>query len=81
MLSGVQAAIAVKIYGPDLTVLRRYAAQVEDVMRNVSGVVDLQVEKQVLIPQVKIQLNRERAALYGLQPGELATRPARIRSG
>lgn len=74
MLSGVQAAIAVKIYGPDLTTLRRYAAQVENVMRNVSGVVDLQVEKQVLIPQVKIQVNREQAALYGLQPGDLTTR-------
>ncbi|MGH7943794.1 MAG: efflux RND transporter permease subunit [Opitutaceae bacterium] len=74
MLSGVQAAIAVKIFGPDLTTLRRYAAQAEGVMRGVSGVVDLQVEKQVLIPQVKIQVNRERAALYGLQPGELATR-------
>jgi len=74
MLSGVQAAIAVKIYGPDLNALRGYAAQVENAMRSVPGVVDLQVEKQVLIPQVKIQLNRERAALYGLQPGELTTR-------
>jgi CzcA family heavy metal efflux pump len=74
MLSGVQAAIAVKIFGPDLATLRRYAAQAEAVMRDVPGVVDLQVEKQVLIPQVKIQVNRERAALYGLQPGELATR-------
>jgi CzcA family heavy metal efflux pump len=74
MLSGVQAAIAVKIFGPDLATLRRYAAQAESVMRGMPGVVDLQVEKQVLIPQVKIQVNRERAALYGLQPGELATR-------
>lgn len=74
MLSGVQAAIAVKIFGPDLATLRRYAVQAEAVMRDVPGVVDLQVEKQVLIPQVKIQMNRESAALYGLQPGELATR-------
>jgi CzcA family heavy metal efflux pump len=74
MLSGVQAAIAVKIYGPDLATLRRHAAEVEAVMRDVPGVVDLQVEKQVLIPQVKIQVNRERAALYGIQPGELTAR-------
>jgi CzcA family heavy metal efflux pump len=74
MLSGVQAAIAVKIYGPDLAGLRRYAAQTEAVMAKVPGIVDLQVEKQVLIPQVKIEVNRERAALYGLQPGELARR-------
>lgn len=74
MLSGVQAAIAVKIFGPDLATLRRYAAQTEAVMRDIPGVVDLQVEKQVLIPQVKIQVHRERAALYGLQPGELTAR-------
>lgn len=74
MLSGVQAAIAVKIYGADLATLRRYAADVEGVMSGVKGVVDLQVEKQVLIPQVKIQIDRERAALHGLQPGEMATR-------
>lgn len=74
MLSGVQAAIAVKIHGPDLAKLRAYAAQAEGAMRGVAGLVDLQVEKQVLIPQVKIEVNRERAALYGIQPGELATR-------
>lgn len=74
MLSGVQAAIAVKIFGPDLAKLRRYGAQVEAAMRDVPGLVDLQVEKQVLIPQIKIEVDRERAALYGLQPGELATR-------
>ncbi len=74
MLSGVQAAIAVKIFGPDLAALRAYAAQAEAVMRQVPGIVDLQVEKQVLIPQIKIEVDREKAALYGLQPGELATR-------
>lgn len=74
MLSGVQAAIAVKIYGPDLATLRRYAADTETAMKRVPGLVDLQVEKQVLIPQVKIEVNRERAALYGLLPGELTAR-------
>lgn len=74
MLSGVQAAVAVKIYGPDLATLRSYGATAEAAMRAVPGLVDLQVEKQVLIPQVKIQVDRERAALHGLQPGELAVR-------
>jgi CzcA family heavy metal efflux pump len=74
MLSGVQAAIAVKIFGPDLASLRAYAAQTEAAMQRVPGLVDLQVEKQVLIPQIKIEVDREKAALHGLQPGELATR-------
>ena len=74
MLSGVQAAIAVKIHGPDLARLRRYAAEAEAAMKRVPGLVDLQVEKQVLIPQVKIEVKREIAALHGLRPGELANR-------
>lgn len=74
MLSGVQAAVAVKIYGPDLAKLRTYAARTEAAMRGVPGLVDLQIEKQVLIPQVRIEVNRELAALHGLQPGELAAR-------
>jgi len=74
MLSGVQAAIAVKLSGPDLAKLRAYAAQAEAAMRSIPGLVDLQVEKQVLIPQVKIEIDRERAAEYGLRPGELSER-------
>ena len=71
ILSGVNAQIAVKIFGSDLDGLRAAAAEVEGVLRGVSGLVDLLVEKQVLIPQVRIQVDRERARLYGVQVGEL----------
>ena len=71
LLSGVRAQIAVKIFGPDLDKLRRYAAEAETAMKGIPGLVDLQTEKQVLIDQVKIQVNREKAAAYGLQTGQL----------
>ena len=71
LLSGVQAQIAVKIFGPDLGQLRASAAQVEHTMRGIPGVVDLQIEKQVLIPQVRISVDRAKAKLYGVQVGEL----------
>jgi len=71
LLSGIRAQIAVKIYGQNLDELRTAAADVERVMKTVPGVVDLQIEKQVLMPQVKIQINREKAKLYGVQAGEL----------
>jgi len=71
LLSGVRAQIAVKIFGEDLDALRTAAAEVEAQMRTVEGVVDLQTEKQVLMPQVKIVPNREKAKLYGVQIGEL----------
>jgi len=74
MLSGVQAAIAVKISGPDLAQLRRYAAQAKDAIANIDGLVDLQIEAQTLVPQVRVEIDRERAAHYGLRPGELSQR-------
>jgi HME family heavy-metal exporter len=68
MLSGVRAQIALKIYGEDLDTLRRLAESLRERLAGISGLVDLQVEKQVLIPQVRIHLDYERAALYGMTP-------------
>jgi len=72
LLSGVRAQIAIKLFGTDLKVLRAKAFEIQDSIKDVKGLVDLQVEQQVLIPQVKIQLLREEAAKYGIVSGELA---------
>lgn len=72
MLSGVNAQIAVKIFGEDLDVLREKAEAVRAVMARVPGVVDLSVEKQVPIPQLRIKLLREEARKYGVMVGDLA---------
>lgn len=72
MLSGVQAQIALKLYGPDLAVLRATAEDIKSAMQDVSGVVDLAVEKQVLIPQVHVLVDREQATARGLMAGEVA---------
>ncbi|MBI4484071.1 MAG: efflux RND transporter permease subunit [Acidobacteria bacterium] len=69
LLSGIYAQIAVKLFGPDLTVLRAKAEEIRQAMGRVEGLVDLQVEKQVLVPQVRIQTDRWRAAAYGLRVG------------
>ncbi len=71
LLSGVRAQIAVKIFGPDLDKLRTYASEAEAAMNDIPGLVDLQTEKQVLIDQIKIEVNREKAAMYGLKTGAL----------
>ncbi|MBD3237850.1 MAG: CusA/CzcA family heavy metal efflux RND transporter [Candidatus Eisenbacteria bacterium] len=72
ILSGVQAQIVIKAMGTDLRVLRRTAARVAEISAAVPGVTDLYVEPQVLVPQVHIDLDRERLAEVGLSPGELA---------
>jgi CzcA family heavy metal efflux pump len=70
--SGVRAALAVKVFGPDLDELRRRAEEVRSTMASVPGVVDLQVEPQIEVPQVEVNIDRDAAARYGLTPGELA---------
>ncbi len=72
LLSGVRAQIAVKIFGPDLVELRRYGGEIFDAMKRVKGVVDLQTEPLVLIPQLKITIDRETSNLYGIRAGTLA---------
>jgi CzcA family heavy metal efflux pump len=72
ILSGVRAQIAVKIFGPDLAILRNTAQDIEERMRQVPGVVDLQVEPQVEISQVRLEVKREEAKEYGLAPGDVA---------
>ena len=71
MLSGVSAKIVVKVFGPDLEVLREKGTQVRDIARSIPGLTDINLEAQVPIPQLKIEVNRERALAYGLQPGAI----------
>ena len=70
LLSGVRAQIALKIYGDDTDTLRGLAEQVRSQLAGVRGLVDLSVEKQVLIPQITVRLDQRKAAQAGMSPGE-----------
>ncbi len=72
ILSGVRSAIAVKIYGTELSQLRTIGQQVQAAMGDISGIVDLQLEPQIPVKQVEIKFDRAAAARYGLSIGELA---------
>lgn len=69
LLSGVRAQIAIKVFGPDLSELRRLGGQIEETLKGVEGIVDLQLEPLVLIPQLKILVDREETANFGIGPG------------
>ena len=71
MLSGVRAQIAVKIFGEDLDVLRAQAETIRQRLSDIPGLVDLEVEKQVLAPQIKVQIDYAQAAQYGLSGAQL----------
>jgi HME family heavy-metal exporter len=70
LLSGVRAQVAIKIFGDDTDTLRGLAEQLRARLTSVPGLVDLSVEKQVLIPQIAVRIDYRRAALVGLAPGE-----------
>ena len=72
LLSGVRAQIAVKVFGPDLGELRRIGGQIYDVLNDVPGIVDLQTEPLVLIPQLKIAIDRDASLQHGISSGALA---------
>jgi CzcA family heavy metal efflux pump len=73
VLSGTRAQVAVKVFGPDLRVLRDAAHDLEAVMRRVPGVVDLQIEAamEAEVSQVRLEVDRDRAKDYGLAPGDV----------
>lgn len=81
MLSGVRAQIALKIFGDDLDTLRMTAEQLRQRLATVPGLVDLQVEKQVRIPQLEIRVDYRRAGLYGVQPAAVVDQISRLSNG
>ena len=72
MLSGTQAALAVKIFGSNLYELRSIGQQVKAQMETVEGLVDIAVEPQRDVPQLRLEMNREAMAVYGVQVADLA---------
>jgi CzcA family heavy metal efflux pump len=71
VLTGASASVVVRLYGPDLEVLRNKAKDVEKAMASVEGVTNLKVEPQVLVGQVEVRLRPEAAERYGLTAGHV----------
>jgi HME family heavy-metal exporter len=71
MLSGVSAQISVKLFGDDLDALRSQAAALRERLAAIPGLADVNVERQTLIPQVKVRVDAEAAARHGLASGAL----------
>jgi HME family heavy-metal exporter len=81
LLSGVRAELALKLFGDDLDTLRNSAEELRLRLSKIEGIQDLQVEKQVRIPQLEIRVDYTRAALYGVQPGAVTDQLSRLSSG
>ncbi len=73
MLSGVRAQIAIKIFGEDLDTLRGQAAALRERLAAIPGIADLEIEKQVLAPQIRVRVDYAAAARYGVPVSDILT--------
>ena len=69
--SGVKGANSVKLFGPDLVTLERVAAQIKAAMAQVHGIADLGVFASLGQPTVRVDIDRAKAARYGLTPDDI----------
>jgi cobalt-zinc-cadmium resistance protein CzcA len=69
--SGVKGENSVKLYGNDLETLEKTAEKIKGVMQSVSGITDLAVLESLGQPTIRIDIDRSRAARYGLAPGDI----------
>ncbi|ODS30103.1 MAG: acriflavin resistance protein AcrB [Candidatus Scalindua rubra] len=65
ILSGTEANIVIKLFGSDIYELRNKAEEIRKAVEGIPGMVDLMVEQQTDIPQVRIKINRHFASKYG----------------
>jgi CzcA family heavy metal efflux pump len=72
MISGSKTNLAVKIFGPDLAVLRGLSGRAQTLLASVPGVVDVSNTEQASVPQLVIDFDRPALALHGLTPASLS---------
>ena len=72
MLTGTEGQLSVKLFGPDLNELNYYIEDIRNVLAEVEGVADLQIEQTTGIPQVVIRLDRGKLARYGIPVSDVA---------
>ncbi len=71
VLTGASATVVVRIFGPDIERLQANAAQVKKALDGIPGAVDIQLQSQVLVPQIEVQFLPDFAATYGLTAGDV----------
>jgi CzcA family heavy metal efflux pump len=71
VLTGTSESLVIRLYGPDLEVLRAKAREVRNALADIEGLIDLHVELNEEVPQVQIKVDLDKAKKYGLKPGDI----------
>ncbi|HXF71422.1 MAG TPA: efflux RND transporter permease subunit [Actinomycetota bacterium] len=81
VLTGTSEAITVRIFGPDLGLLREKAEEVNEILGSIPGVIDNHVEFQEEIPQIQVEVDLDAAQRYGVKPGDVRRQAAYLIAG
>ena len=71
LITGVRADLAIKLFGEDLDILNEKASEIKQLVDNVPGAADVILEKTAGLPQMSVQFDREKMALYDLNLADL----------
>jgi len=71
LISGVRSDVAVKLFGDDMEVLNRTAAQIASSLQGVPGASEVKVEQTTGLPVLTIDIDRDKAARHGLNVGDV----------
>ncbi|MCT8177771.1 CusA/CzcA family heavy metal efflux RND transporter [Variovorax sp. CY25R-8] len=71
LISGVRSDVAVKIFGDDMAVLEKTAAQVAGVLNGIAGAAEVKVEQTTGLPMLTVEIDRGKTARYGLNVGDV----------
>jgi len=71
LISGVRSDVAVKIFGDDMDVLNRTAAEVSGVLNGIAGAAEVKVEQTTGLPMLTVNIDRSKTARYGLNVGDV----------
>jgi CzcA family heavy metal efflux pump len=80
-LSGTGESLVMRVYGDDMTIIRKKAEEVQKVLANVAGVVDSKVQYPAEMPTLEIEVNLDKAKRHGLKPGDVRRAATSLVSG
>ncbi len=81
VLTGASESIVIQIHGPEIGVMRESAAKVFDAIRDIPGLIDVNVGQQLDVPGVEIKVDLDKAAVHGIKPGDIKRIVAVVTSG
>jgi CzcA family heavy metal efflux pump len=81
VLTGTSQTFVVRIFGPDLKEIHAKADEIQDALKDIPGIIDLNVQLQSEVPQIQVEVNLEKARKLGLKPGDVRRAAATMLAG